>query len=373
MKKGFTLIELLAVIVILAIIALIATPIILNIISSAKSESDKRSKELYLDAVKQAIARKNLTEEFNPTECTVQKDGNLLCGEENLLIDINGTKPCSGEITFDEKGKITKETVGYCTSSDDSGDTDDEPAVPPTPKTFAEDDWSTIIANVQAGNIAAYNVGDEKTIELTGEVAGTYTVRVANTSTPSECKSADFSQTACGFVIEFKDIVAMKKSNSTMTNEGGYPTSEMRTYINDTIFNALPIELQTAIIETKAISGHGQNDSDNFISNDKLYLLSAHEVWKDSTSTSLYDNVSNFDTAYSNTRQLDYYEAQGVIVDSGDSAIKNYQGKASNWWLRTARSDNGYIFLTVNSSGIWLFYGATTGSGGVSPAFRLSD
>ena len=39
-KKGFTLIELLAVIVILAIIALIATPIILNIISDSKEESE---------------------------------------------------------------------------------------------------------------------------------------------------------------------------------------------------------------------------------------------------------------------------------------------------------------------------------------------
>ena len=36
MKKGFTLIELLAVIVILAIIALIATPIVLDIIDSSK-------------------------------------------------------------------------------------------------------------------------------------------------------------------------------------------------------------------------------------------------------------------------------------------------------------------------------------------------
>ena len=46
-NKGFTLIELLAVIVILAIIALIATPVILNIIDDSKEESNKRSGELF--------------------------------------------------------------------------------------------------------------------------------------------------------------------------------------------------------------------------------------------------------------------------------------------------------------------------------------
>ena len=44
-NKGFTLIELLAVIVILAIIALIATPIILGIINDARESAKKRSAE----------------------------------------------------------------------------------------------------------------------------------------------------------------------------------------------------------------------------------------------------------------------------------------------------------------------------------------
>ena len=56
-KKGFTLIELLAVIVILAIIALIATPIILGIIQDAKEESQKRSVELYANSIKNAVVK----------------------------------------------------------------------------------------------------------------------------------------------------------------------------------------------------------------------------------------------------------------------------------------------------------------------------
>ncbi len=103
-NKGFTLIELLAVVVILAIIALIAVPIILNIINDARTEADEMSKELYLTAVENAVARKNLTEEFKPDTCEVDDTGNLTCiiddKEVKLSIEVNGTRPTGGTIKF---------------------------------------------------------------------------------------------------------------------------------------------------------------------------------------------------------------------------------------------------------------------------------
>ena len=50
-RNGFTLVELLAVIVILAIIALIATPIILGIINDARESAKERSVDLVEEAV----------------------------------------------------------------------------------------------------------------------------------------------------------------------------------------------------------------------------------------------------------------------------------------------------------------------------------
>ena len=55
-NKGFTLIELLAVIVILAIIALIATPVILGIIENSRNEAKARSAELAISGVETAYA-----------------------------------------------------------------------------------------------------------------------------------------------------------------------------------------------------------------------------------------------------------------------------------------------------------------------------
>ena len=55
-RKGFTLIELLAVIVILSVIALIATPMILGVVETAKKGAAKSSALGYIDAVEKTIS-----------------------------------------------------------------------------------------------------------------------------------------------------------------------------------------------------------------------------------------------------------------------------------------------------------------------------
>ena len=56
MKKGFTLIELLAVIVVLAVIALIATPMVLNTIEEARKGAAQSSAYTYVNEVETKLA-----------------------------------------------------------------------------------------------------------------------------------------------------------------------------------------------------------------------------------------------------------------------------------------------------------------------------
>ena len=222
---------------------------------------------------------------------------------------------------------------------------------------FQKDSWSTIATNVKSGNTSKYNVGDTKEVDL-GEL-GTHTVRIAN---KSECTNGETSETACGFVVEFADIITQQKFNSTNTNVGGWKDSEMRTYINSTIYNALPSDLQNVIVSTKVISSHGRTSGEtNFETQDKLYLLNAQEVW----------DGNDFDTSVGTSKQLDYYKNLGVTSSSYAGAIKQYNGNNFSWWLRSAASRVDDTFLYVREDGSWSNDSAH-GSNGVSPAFRIA-
>ena len=226
---------------------------------------------------------------------------------------------------------------------------------------FATDSWSTIIANVKAGNGSEYAIGSTKEVNL-GTTYGTHTLRIANTSTPSECNTEGFSQTACGFVLEFADIITTHNMNSLSTRVGGWPATSMRTFVNNDIYNAIPSEIKNAIIDTTVVSGHGSEDTENFISTDKLYLLAPKEI---------YTNWSNSsDSAKDLTRTLDYYTNIGVTTSNYSGAIKKNGTSASMWWLRSANSNYNNYFCIVVDGGSWTHTVAGR-TNGVAPVFRL--
>ena len=96
-NKGFTLVELLAVIVILALIALIATPIILNVINDAKKQAAKDSAYGYMDAVEKYIVSSELEDKSI-------KDGTYSVEDLNSMgVSVKGSIPDNGTIKIESK------------------------------------------------------------------------------------------------------------------------------------------------------------------------------------------------------------------------------------------------------------------------------
>ena len=306
------------------------------------------------------------TEYFKVTETIL--DDKLQAGEETTAkVKVEMIKtPITDSVSTSIKATLTASplendaSMGGSASSKASDD----------PVSFLTDSWATIQKAVQNNNTSAYNVGDTKEVTINGT---NYTVRIANKTIGEHCGDNDtaYSQTACGFVVEFAEVVEKRTINSTATNVGGWPATKMRTYLNGTFYNSLPSDLQAAIKPTRVISGHGKNDSTNFTTTDKLYLLSSEEVYGDDGQYHFYD------TAYGTSHQLEYYSNNGVTYSTSsingtnlDKAIKQYNSSNTWWWLRPAHSNGSSSFAVVNTNGNWNLNLATN-TYGVAPAFRI--
>ena len=367
-NKGFTLVELLAVIAILAILVIIALPNVLKMFNDSKKNSFlTEAKTVYSE-----VSKKYISESMKGNKLT------YVSSEDNTKLDMTGKKlQYCVLLNADGSVKSMKVSNGEWIAELPSGkkitdlknadlkdgNLNDYDCYNP----FRDDSWETIASNVKTGNTSKYNVGDEKEVDL--GTYGKHKVRIANMSTPNECNDSNFSQSACGFVVEFTDIITTHVINPTSNNTGGWLNSQMKTFINNDIYNSLPQELKSVIITTETVSGRGRLDTvEYFTSPDKLYLLSTAEIWPQGT-----DNEINFDTARDKTRQLDYYKIKGVTTNREDwnGAIKkDSTGSASWWWLRSVYSYSKNGFYAVTGSGdqgnVWVLSNSD-----VSPAFRI--
>ena len=227
------------------------------------------------------------------------------------------------------------------------------------PVNFETDNWDTIVNAVKENNTDKYNVGDTKEIDL-GDTYGKHTVRIANKSTPSECSTEYFSQTACGFVLEFTDILF----DSSFAFRSSYDDSDISKTLNKEVYNSFPDKLKNAMVLTYAAfnssTGFDVYESEKLY----LYLLNQYEITGRSYTALIY------------TRQLDYYKDNNTDSTNLSPAYKyDKNGDNKSYWLRYTPVDTGTDLPGVPSSyqfssnGIYLV--TSIASLGVSPAFRI--
>ena len=365
-KRGFTLIELLAVIVVLAIIALIATPIVMNTIKKSQKGAAERSADNYIDAVETAVATARLDSDGVPDGTyTINDKGNLegIGLTKPLEIEMSGNKPTGGTITI-KNGQVTtdsKMTVGSY-----------EVSYNPTTKKYEATEKETSTKTYANGEAVYFNV-------TTGEkcTSSDYTETQSKTGTNSGCMKfyafnddggdkvnllLDHNTTALGFwnsggsnASAQEDILIQldedteswqgteTPSNYTMDQTG--QTSNTKYTIDYSGYKARLITAQ----EIAKITG---NDSWDEKTANSFYYFDSKTTTESTTCTSgdtsgcsygwLYDRTNNKCTTYgclnnSNQTTYGYWTASSYAADSRSAWTVAYLGRVGTYLV--GRSD----------------------------------
>ena len=143
--------------------------------------------------------------------------------------------------------------------------------------------------------------------------------------------------------------------NPDFTNKGGWRDSDMRSYVNDKVYNLLPEEIKAIIKPTTIVQ---VLDGERIETEDNLFCLSATQVFgKDE----YWESGEPEDTQIDIFR--DPHTRSKVWLGADD-------GSASWWWLRSAY-DHGH-FNNVNSGGSYDDDYACT-SGAVALGFCIEN
>ena len=198
-----------------------------------------------------------------------------------------------------------------------------------------------------------------------------------NNTRPEICETEGFSQTACGFVLEFNEVITTRKlsSNGSTNTQGGWSTSEIRRYMNDDVYNALPSDLKNYVIDTYVVSGKGSLDTNVFETTDKMYAFNVSEIFGNNESQPF--NASEVESesveSFNRTRKIDYYKDVNFI-NREYKAIRYYEpeGKSVNYFTRNPKPSSDILWTGSSWIGGIATINVDT-EGGIVPVFRIWD
>ena len=152
--------------------------------------------------------------------------------------------------------------------------------------------------------------------------------------------SGEFAPVVFGMVGLMNATYQMNSSN---TNVGGWDATKMRTYLNETVFPALPRQWQAMIKTVQVLASEGDTSATIVTSEDNLFLFSQAEV-----------GFSTKEVPYSNEVDPDAEQVTFSLFTDNASRIKktyNGTGSAAYWWLRSPLASSSTNFGLVHNNG----------------------
>lgn len=347
-KKGFTLVELLAVIVILAIIALIATPVILNVIEKSKKGAAENSALGYIEAVEKQKAR-NLLDEDKTNDIT---DGTYSVEELNSLgVSVKGSTPTNGNLVI-KNGEVKNYILGIDGYAVENG------IATKTSNTKKYENGYAVYYNPVSGEKCSAS----DAVSTTETKTGCMKWYVFNDSEGSSTVNVILDHNTTARVVW--NTVGISGTNVAYADSNIKP--EIDKLVSDSQWKSIP-RLITAD-EVNTITGKTGFDASNISS---WYFLDT----KTHTKADFTSTRSKYDWLYNNL-----YLCK---TDSGCSIEDNntyssygtpYTGKTWGYWISTpvGTAGSGSNVWVVYSSGALVYYSANYDDYGVRPVITIS-
>ncbi len=246
-KFGFTLIELLAVIIILAVVALIATPIVLDVIDDARISAGKSEANMILGGINNYCATEEIKSQMDSNYskiCTSSMD------KDDVPTMVNLGNATVDELVYDGN-KLTTLVITsnnhkftLCPSGTFAMDDESCPKVP-------ESLISTLLEQYQEGNEVGL-VKDSTNPNLyyytgTNEEVGNNFLWYGG----HQWRVLEFDKSANTVtLISQQPLTAIQPASSVWTTQSAYNSSYINTWLNVYFYNSLDSSIQSNIQKT---------------------------------------------------------------------------------------------------------------------------
>lgn len=190
--------------------------------------------------------------------------------------------------------------------------------------------WDQINQVSVAGTAANYfALGDTKDIFVNGE---TITMYICGFNRDIKTVGG-----TAGITFGTKNLMASTRAmNQSQTNNGGWDSSNARSWANGTLYNLFQSDLKSVIKQVNKYTSGGGNNQNIVTSADYVFFFSEYEIFG-----TCFNSLAGEGTKY-------------PIFSTNASRVKamsNGAGYQDNYWTRSSFYNNNTLFTSVNSSG----------------------
>lgn len=233
---------------------------------------------------------------------------------------------------------------------------------------YIDDDWTTIAAACASGDISAYGLGGRKTMTYTLagsentvelEIAGIHHDKLATVDEGycmgSETAALTFICKIMGNTARIINQTPHSAGDGTSLNTLGWEYSDLRAWMQETLFAAMPAELQQCMKPVIKISDGGFYDKTLKETTDTLWLPSDRELNAEVISSVVVGQGEQYPV---------YTNAESRIKQNKGGGLKTY-------WTRSTGKDGQHYYRYIDSMGYVGSKGASAQNFGIAFGFCI--